>query len=96
MGDVEIVESVPGALLILRVGSRSGLFKEHFVNIAFGDDGRIAEVTCSCKGFEYHGYCHHVTSVRDLIGRVEHDNNNGEPETRTDSGGPEAERPPLE
>ena len=66
---MRVVEFVAGELLVLEVTSRSrGREILHHLALRLRDDGRVAEVSCSCEGFSYRGACHHLRSLRDMAG----------------------------
>ncbi len=66
---MRVVEYVAGELLVLEVTSRSrGREILHHLALRLEEDGRVAEVSCSCEGFSYRGACHHLRSLRDMAG----------------------------
>ena len=66
---MRVAEYVPGELLVLEVTSRSrGREILHHLALCLREDGRVAEVSCSCEGFSYRGACHHLRSLRDMAG----------------------------
>lgn len=67
-GWMKVLESVPGEVLVLEVGSRSGKFGQHTVVVTYARDGSVASTTCTCPGWNYRGICHHVGSIKDLVG----------------------------
>lgn len=66
--ELSILENVPGAIVVLRVGSRSGSSEGHIVTLEYGPDGRLHSANCDCPGYVYRGVCHHVRAVWDLPG----------------------------
>ncbi len=68
--ELSILENVPGAVVVLRVGSLSGSADSRIVTLEYDQDGRLRTARCDCPGFTYRATCHHVRAVWDLAGGV--------------------------
>ncbi len=62
---LEVVESVPGFVLVLQVGSKSVSDGTHRLTLEL-DGRRVDRVVCDCPGFRYRGRCHHAAAISDL------------------------------
>lgn len=93
---MQVLEYVPGALLILKVASRSGEFPDGHSVVVEYDEETVVRVSCDCPGFEWHQKCHHVESIEDLVGRRKEETPDDADEVGGDPGGPLVEHPPVE
>ncbi len=66
--ELSILENVPGAVVVLRVGSRSGSSEAHVITLEYDADGRLRTASCDCKGYSYRSECHHTRAIWDLAG----------------------------
>lgn len=62
---IEVLESVPGFVLVLRIGSRSRPSGSHTLTLEL-DGRRVDRVLCDCEGFRFRQSCHHTRSLEDL------------------------------
>ncbi len=66
---MKVAEYIPEAILILEVASRSRPDRVvHYLSVVYDEEGDVADIVCSCEAALYGKRCHHVSSMKDLIG----------------------------
>ncbi len=66
---LEVLESIPGILLVLRIGSRSSPDGTHTLTLEL-EGRRVTRILCDCPGFRFRSRCHHTSSLEDLAAEV--------------------------